>query len=115
MASDAAIGGQCTPSTDGALGTSAPAAPSLASSAIIAIVVSTTALEPEATHRVCWYSRRTSQLPLDISVHTIEDGQLLFCVHPMLFPIVGYEFDIRNCDGCDYFKRRLGARGGPGV
>jgi hypothetical protein len=22
----------------------------------------------------------------------------------MLFPIVGYQFDVRNCDTCEYFK-----------
>jgi hypothetical protein len=24
----------------------------------------------------------------------------------MLFPIVGFEFDVRNCLECDYFKAR---------
>jgi hypothetical protein len=24
----------------------------------------------------------------------------------MLFPVVAYEFDVRNCDGCEYFKPR---------
>ncbi len=22
----------------------------------------------------------------------------------MLFPVVGYHFDVRNCEHCDYFK-----------
>jgi hypothetical protein len=61
-------------------------------------------LEPEARHRACWYSRRTSTIPSDLGVQTIEDGQLLYCAHPMWFPIVGYRFDVRNCDGCDFFK-----------
>ena len=60
--------------------------------------------EPEARHRACWYSRRTAEIPLDVSVQTIEDGQLLYCAHPMWFPIVGYRFDIRNCLACDFFK-----------
>ena len=61
--------------------------------------------EPETRHRACWYSRRTPRIPLDIGFHTtIEDGQLLFCAHPMWFPIVGYQFDVRNCARCDYFK-----------
>jgi hypothetical protein len=64
----------------------------------------------EARHRACWYSRRTADFPTDIGFHTIEDGQLLFCAHPMWFPVVGYQFDIANCGGCDYYKavRRTG-------
>jgi hypothetical protein len=62
--------------------------------------------EPEDRHRSCWYARRTSDIPANLGVHTIEDGQLLFCAHPMLFPVVRYHFDIRNCDGCDYFRTR---------
>jgi len=62
--------------------------------------------EPEARHRGCWYGRRTPQLPSVLTVHTIEDGELLYCAHPMFFPIVGYDFDIRNCDGCDVYKPR---------
>jgi hypothetical protein len=65
--------------------------------------------EPEARHRACWYSRRTSDLPSEIGSQTIEDGQLLFCAHPMWFPVVGYQFDVRNCIGCDYFRVRIGA------
>jgi hypothetical protein len=33
------------------------------------------------------------------------DGQLLYCAHPMLWPIVGYEFDVSNCAQCDYFRQ----------
>ncbi len=60
--------------------------------------------EPELRHRACWYSRRTPNLPPDLDIHTIEDGLLLYCAHPMLFPVVGIHFDVRNCDGCEYFK-----------
>ena len=67
--------------------------------------------EPEARHRACWYSRRTSDIPPDIGSHTIEDGQLLYCVHPMWFPVVGYQFDVRNCANCDYFKPTRAAGG----
>jgi hypothetical protein len=62
--------------------------------------------EPEARHRCCWYARRTPYLPPDLTIHTVEDGQLLYCAHPMMFPIVGYDFDIRNCEGCDVFRPR---------
>ncbi len=61
-------------------------------------------IEPEVRHRACWYSRRTLHLPVDLAVHTIEDGLLLYCAHPMLFPVVGLHFDVRNCDGCEYFR-----------
>ncbi len=64
------------------------------------------AVEPEARHRACWYGRRTSRLPTALTLQTIEDGELLYCAHPMLFPIVGYDFDVRNCVGCDSFKLR---------
>jgi hypothetical protein len=61
--------------------------------------------DPETRHRACWYSRRTPHIPPDIGFYTtIEDGQLLFCAHPMWFPVVGYQFDVRNCARCDYFK-----------
>jgi len=63
--------------------------------------------EPEARHRACWYSRRTSEIPHNLGFHTIEDGELLYCAHPMLFPVVGYHFDVRNCDDCDYFRARV--------
>lgn len=61
-------------------------------------------MEPASKHRRCWYSRRTPNLPADVGLHTIEDGLLLYCVHPMLFPIVGYQFDVRNCETCEYYK-----------
>ena len=51
--------------------------------------------EPEARHRTCWYGRRTTTIPDNLGVQTIEDGQLLYCAHPMWFPIVGYRFDVR--------------------
>ena len=63
--------------------------------------------EPEDRHRACWYGRRTFEIPASLAIHTIEDGQLLYCAHPMLFPVVGYGFDIRNCHECDYFRARL--------
>jgi len=63
-----------------------------------------TAPEPETRHRACWYGRRTADIPADLGFHTIEDGRLLYCIHPMWFPVVGYQFDVRNCAACDYFK-----------
>lgn len=60
--------------------------------------------DAEARHSACWYSRRTPDIPLNIGLHTIADGQLLYCAHPMWFPVVGYQFDVRNCASCDYFK-----------
>jgi hypothetical protein len=65
---------------------------------------------PEDRHRACWYSRRTADVPPELGFHTIEDGLLLFCAHPMLFPVVGYQFDVRNCGACDYFKPVRGTR-----
>ena len=66
---------------------------------------------PESRHRLCWYSRRTADMPIDIGgLHTIEDGLLLFCAHPMWFPVVGYQFDVRNCSTCDYFKNQGSVR-----
>jgi hypothetical protein len=70
-------------------------------------------MEPEDRHRTCWYSRRTAEIPVDIGFHTISDGHLLYCVHPMLFPVVGLAFDVRNCIACDYFRARCTARGAP--
>jgi hypothetical protein len=67
--------------------------------------------EPEALHRACWYGRRTPQLPSVLTIHTVEDGQLLYCSHPMLFPVVGYDFDVRNCATCDAFRSRHLHRG----
>ena len=59
---------------------------------------------PESRHRACWYGRRTAEFPPDVGAHTIEDGQLLYCAHTMWFPVVGYQFDVRNCEACEYFK-----------
>lgn len=70
-------------------------------------VVSAESSEPEARHRACWYSRRTPDLPTHLGFHsTIEDGELLYCSHPMLFPVVAYDFDVRNCINCEYFKQK---------
>lgn len=60
----------------------------------------------EDVHRACWYGRRTPEIPPNLGLHTISDGELLYCAHPMLFPVVGYHFDVRNCDGCDYHRPR---------
>ena len=60
--------------------------------------------EPESRHRVCWYGRRAPGILPEVSFQTVEDGELLYCCHPMLFPVVGYQFDVRNCDSCDWFK-----------
>lgn len=67
-------------------------------------------VNPEDRHRVCWYSRRTTTIPVDLGLHTIMDGQLLYCAHPMLWPVVGYEFDVTNCGACDYFRPGRAAR-----
>jgi hypothetical protein len=61
-------------------------------------------VEPEDRHGRCWYGRRTPDLPLDLGVQTIVDGELLYCAHPMWFPVVGYRFDVRNCEECELFK-----------
>jgi hypothetical protein len=61
---------------------------------------------PEDRHRLCWYGRRTPHIPQDVGFHTIVDGELVYCAHPMLLPVVGLEFDVRNCTGCDYFRPR---------
>ena len=63
-------------------------------------------VEPEDRHRLCWYGRRTASLPVNLGIHIIVDGELLYCAHPMFFPVIGYEFDLRNCEGCDVFKPR---------
>jgi hypothetical protein len=60
---------------------------------------------------VCWYGRRTSTFEAEFGFHTIEDGQLLYCAHPMMFPIVGYGFDVRNCVGCESFRLVRATRG----
>ncbi len=62
-------------------------------------------LDPETRHRACWYGRSTGHLPSEIGFHTIVDGQLLYCAHPMWFPVVGYHFDVRNCESCEYFRQ----------
>ena len=58
-------------------------------------------VEPEERHRNCWYGRRTVQLPEHLGSHTIVDGELVYCAHPMYWPVVRYEFDLRNCEDCD--------------
>jgi hypothetical protein len=60
--------------------------------------------EPEARHRACWYGRRTPAIPDDLSGQTIEDGELLFCSHPLWFPVVGLRFDVRSCASCEFHK-----------
>src|SRR6187549_3622091 len=45
----------------------------------------------EDRHRTCWYARRTADFPEDLGNHTIIDGQLAFCAHPMYWPVVRYE------------------------
>lgn len=62
--------------------------------------------EPEARHRLCWYGGRTAAALPEVSYQTVEDGELLYCSHPMMFPLVRYRFDVRNCEGCDWFKAR---------
>jgi len=63
--------------------------------------------DPESRHRACWYGRRTADIPVDVgSACTIEDGMLLYCGHPMWYPVVGYDFDVRSCVDCDYFRPR---------
>lgn len=67
-------------------------------------------MEPETRHRACWYGRRTPNLPPELGLQSIEDGELLYCAHPMLFPIVGYDFATSNCVDCEYFKPRRVSR-----
>lgn len=76
----------------------------------MAFVMDSVETEPEACHRACWYGRRTPELPAVLTVQTVEDGELLFCAHPMMFPVVGHDFDIRNCAGCDAFRLRHSRR-----
>jgi hypothetical protein len=61
-------------------------------------------VDAEQRHKACWYARRTADLPADLGSHTIVDGYLLYCAHPMYWPVVRYEFDVRNCESCDVFK-----------
>jgi hypothetical protein len=68
------------------------------------------ALHPEVRHRLCWYSRRSRTLPAELNFQTIEDGELLYCAHPMLYPVVGYDFDMRNCEACDSFRMKAPAK-----
>ncbi len=68
------------------------------------------AVEPEQRHRTCWYGRRTVDLPEDLGSHTIVDGELVYCAHPMYWPVVRYEFDLRNCEDCDVYKARRSER-----
>jgi hypothetical protein len=63
-------------------------------------------VDAEERHRNCWYARRTANLPDNLGSHTIIDGQLVFCAHPMYWPVVGYEFDLTNCEDCDVFKSK---------
>ena len=42
--------------------------------------------------------------------HTIVDGQLVYCAHPMYWPVVGFEFDLSNCEDCDVFKPKRSER-----
>ncbi|HEY8536952.1 MAG TPA: hypothetical protein VIL25_10900 [Vicinamibacterales bacterium] len=62
--------------------------------------------DPEVRHRLCWYGRRTRDVLPEVSFQTVEDGELLYCSHPMLFPVVGYHFDVRNCPDCEWFRPR---------
>jgi hypothetical protein len=72
----------------------------------MAVMRDSDAVDPEDWHRACWYGRRTPNLPVVLTLQTVEDGQLLYCAHPMMFPIVGHDFDVRNCAGCDAFRPR---------
>ena len=45
--------------------------------------------EPEERQRACWYGRRTTEILPDVAFQTVEDGALLYCAHPMWFPVVG--------------------------
>jgi len=70
-------------------------------------------IAPEARHRQCWYGRRAADVLPELNFQTVEDGHLLYCAHPMLFPFVGYRFDVRNCQRCEYFKARRTAESNP--
>jgi hypothetical protein len=65
-------------------------------------------VDAEQRHRTCWYARRTTEFPEDLGLHTIIDGELAYCAHPMYWPVVRYEFDLRNCENCDVYKPRKG-------
>ncbi|MEO7157092.1 MAG: hypothetical protein ABI039_06000 [Vicinamibacterales bacterium] len=61
-------------------------------------------MDAEQRHRTCWYARRTTYMPDDPGHHTILDGQLVYCAHPLYWPVVRYEFDLTNCEGCDVYR-----------
>lgn len=61
-------------------------------------------VDAAARHGRCWYGRRIDEIPEDLGSHTIVDGQLVYCAHPMFWPVVRYEFDVRNCEACDVFR-----------
>jgi hypothetical protein len=63
-------------------------------------------LDPEVRHKLCWYGQRAAHVSPEMNFQTVEDGRLLYCAHPMMFPVVGYHFDVRNCGRCDSFKPR---------
>ena len=63
-------------------------------------------VDAEQRHRCCWYGRSTTHVPDDPGFHSIVDGQLVYCAHPMYWPVVRYEFDLRNCEDCDVFRPR---------
>ena len=50
----------------------------------------------------------TATIPDNLGVQTIEDGQLLYCAHPMWFPIVGYRFDVPECELVRYDRSPSG-------
>jgi hypothetical protein len=70
-------------------------------------------VDAEERHRCCWYGRSTDRIPEDLGNHTIIDGRLAFCAHPMYWPVVRYEFDLRNCEDCDVFRPRRTDGGKP--
>ena len=70
-------------------------------------------MDAEQRHRTCWYARRTPEFPEDLGLHTIIDGELAYCAHPMYWPVVRYEFDLQNCEHCDVYKPRKNTPGPP--
>jgi len=52
-------------------------------------------------------------MPDDPGHHTILDGQLVYCAHPLYWPVVRYEFDLSNCEGCDVYKPKRTERQPP--
>jgi len=63
-------------------------------------------MNAEDRHRACWYGRHTAHVPDDLGAHSLVDGQLVYCAHPLYWPVVRYEFDLRNCEDCDVFRPR---------